>query len=680
MKVLPILVALAFAACGTQGATLTAAEAEPVVTSVASGKYQTLWLQIEQGGISFDNKTKDRFDVPLFLGLRDGKAVVAWFAHPAMSGARVVWVDSATLKLSGEQLKGSLAGRTNLHWGDKNVRDYEYTFDASIRSSREIVGNFAARFVDDSGEKIEFSGRLNGGLPPSEQAAADKLPPGQNWPHYYGAGFRLAGPPGESTLIDDLARARPVWKSEAYIPTAYGSAPDNRYPDRAGRAGNGGGASSPVVAEGRVYQFFYYPRGPVGQSRAYIENFIQRPFTSESDLLAKARELFPKREVQQQAVLNHFRTQADEVLVCLDASTGQTLWRTTFPQRGNNYQTHKHRGHFPTPLVAKGVVYQPGTTGRLYAVDAITGQLRWEYPDDKPQAHMTTDGGINSNAPSPVHLDGVVAYAASGRVYGVDAQSGSKRWETPLWHRSSLLPWKEAGKSLLIASDRDHQEKQNYAVALDATSGTVIWRVQVDYLTDFAFPLLSGNLLIGYSLDSEMVKPGENDGLAKIHAYQISADGLKPAWTTPPLAPIIDTIGLAIDGERVYVSTARKAFCLKLATGEQLAQVENVGGARTQTAFVACGRWFIQPEGRHGSQSFLMLSADPASFRAFPATQPGDAVNHQVGGEFQWRPPHTWTTAYANQPIVYPLIDGRLLVRGLDAIYCYDLRSKSDAH
>ena len=40
--------------------------------------------------------------------------------------------------------------------------------------------------------------------------------------------------------------------------------------------------------------------------------------------------------------------------------------------------------------------------------------------------------------------------------------------------------------------------------------------------------------------------------------------------------------------------------------------------------------------------------------------------------------PHTWTTAYANQPIVYPLVDGRLFVRGLDGIYCYDLRAKSN--
>lgn len=673
---------------------VTAEEAASVATSSPSGDYQTAWLQLEQGGVAFDSKAKDRVDVPLFLGFRDGKAVVAWFVHPQMSGGRVVWLDAASLTLSKTKLRGGFDGRANRHWGDKYIHYFSYTIDAVVGDEEvrkpatsavperprdpaqdarpapnEITGTFLVGFIDDAGERISLSGKLRGWILIAEQTAANKLAAGHDWPHYYGDGFRLAGPEGKAKLIDDLSHARPVWKSEAYIPTGYGSAPDNRYPDRAGLTGNGGGAASPVVADGRVYQFFYTPRGPVGQSKPYIENFIGRPFTDEALLLAKSCQLFPQRSFQQDAVLNHFRTEADEVLVCIDVANGRTLWKTTFPQRGNNYQTHKHRGHFPVPLVAGGVVYQPGTTGRLYAVDAATGKLLWEYPDAQPQPYVTREGGVDCHAPSPVLLDGVVVFAASGRVQGVDAKSGAKKWEQPLWHRSSLLPWTGGGKSLVIASDRDHEKKQNFAVALDAASGSIVWRQPVEYLIDYTFPLLAGDRLHAYSLKLENVKPGENDGLAIIHAYTISADGLKPAWTSKPLAPIVDTIGMASDGEYVYVSAAREAICLKLATGEPVARVENVGGARTQTAFLAGGRLFIQPEGRHGSQSFLMLDADPKTFRTLPATQ-------AIGTESPWRPPHTWTTAYANQPIVYPLVDGRLFVRGLDAIYCYDLRQQ----
>ena len=696
-----VILCLSFG-CAHLTSRVLAAEAAHVVISPSSGHYQSVWLQLEQGGVALDSKKRERFDVSLFLGLRNGKAVVAWFVHPALSGGRVVWLDASTLKLSKTQLRGAFQGRTNRHWGDKNIHYFDYSFDAAVGDAearkpaasaiperlREtaaeplptpnaIVGTFSASFIDDAGQRINFVGKLSGRVVTDDQTASNKLEAGSNWPHYYGDGYRLAGPESKSQLIDDLARARPVWKSEAYIPTAYGSAPDNRYPDRAGRSGNGGGSASPVVVDGRLYQFYYRPRGPVGQAKPYIENFIGQPFTDEAVLMAKARQLFPQRSYQQDAVLNHFRLQADEVLVCMDAATGQTLWETTFPQRGNNYQTHKHRGHFPVALVAGGIVYQPGTTGRLYAVDAATGKLLWEYPDAQPDVHVTKKGGIDSSAPSPVLINGVVVFAASGHVHGVDAMTGMKRWATRLWHRTSLLPWTGGDKSLVIASDRDHEKKQNFAVALDPADGAIVWRQPVGYLTGYTFPLLAGDLLVGYSLNKEKVKPGENDGLVILHAYEITADGLQPAWTTKPLAPIIDTIGMAIDSQHIYISAAREAICIKLATGETVAGVENVGGARTQTAFVAGGRLFIQPEGRHGRQSFLMLSANPQDFRAFATSQADGMIKHHVGAEYQWRPPHTWTTAYANQPIVYPLVDGRLFVRGLDAIYCYDLRTRS---
>jgi hypothetical protein len=34
------------------------------------------------------------------------------------------------------------------------------------------------------------------------------------------------------------------------------------------------------------------------------------------------------------------------------------------------------------------------------------------------------------------------------------------------------------------------------------------------------------------------------------------------------------------------------------------------------------------------------------------------------------------TTAYSSQPVVYPIADGRLFVRGGDGVCCYDLRAK----
>ncbi len=651
-------------------ACMLGAAADPVTTATSTGDYQSAWLELEKGGLNIEDKKVAPIDVPVYLGLRDGRAVVAWFVHPAMSGGRIVWLDQSTVTLGGGEFKGELAGRTNMHWGNKNVHDYVYTFDATVTGGA-IAGAFTARFVDDAGVKTETAGKVTGRIVAGGQLRNEnKLPPGKNWSHYFGDGHGFAGPACGTKMIDDLSLAKPVWKSEAFVPTGYGSAPDSRYFDRAGYTDNGGGSSSPLVVDGKVYQFFYSPRGPVGLDKAYGK------YETEADLIAKARERFPKREIQQRAMVNHFRTEADEMLICLDAATGQTLWKTTMPQRGNNYQTHKHRGHFPVALIADGTVYQPGTTGRLYAIDASNGQLKWEYPEAHPQPYAAKQGGVDCTAPSPVLVGDVVIFASTKGVIGVDAKTGAKKWTQNLWNRSSLLPWKGETGTLVIATDRNHEKKENFAVAFEPTDGKIAWRQPIDYLTDFGFPLLAGDLLIAYSVNKENIKPGENDGIAVVHAYKVSAKGLEKAWTTPGLAPTVDTVGLAIAGDHVYLTAAATTFCLKLATGEVAAKAENVGGARTQTAFIADGRLFLQPEGRHGKQSFFMLDADPANFRPLGAALPTKGAGHAVGGQWQWLPPHTWTTAYANQPINYPVVDGRLFVRGLDAIYCYDLRRK----
>ncbi len=663
MRVRTTIICLAFAIT-----TAHAAGSDPVARARATGSYQTAWLQLDRGGLRIaDGKVGEAVDVSLFIGFREKKTVTAWFAHPALSGPRIVWLDSSSLTLTDTTLSGKLTGRTNLNWGNKTVHDFIYQIDATVASGN-IAGTFVAEYVDDGDKRTSLKGGLSGRLVSAAVAKKDQLAAGRNWPHFYGEGFTFAGPESGMPLIDDLKDARPVWKSEAFIPTSYGSAPDSRYFERAGFTDSGGGSSTPLVVDGKVYMFFYYPRGPVGLDKAYFK------YETEDDLIAKARELFPKRAVQQKGVVNHFRMQADEFLVCMDAATGQTLWKTVFPQRGNNYQTHKHRGHFPVALIANGVVYQPSTTGRLYAVDAATGSLRWEYPDAKPEPYTTKNGGVDCHAPSPVLVGGTVVFSAGNGIVAVDASTGKKKWQQPIWHRSSLVAWKDGDKTLVIGTDRDNAQKQNFAVAFDATDGKLVWRHPVEFAHDYVYPLLADDLLVGFSRKLVDVKPGLNDGLTVIHAYRIKPNTLEKKWESAPLAPMIDIPALAIHKGHVFVSTAEEVFCLGLTNGETVSSVKGAGGARTQTAFVSEGRLFIQPEGRHGAQSFFMLDSNPKALRILGQEGLDQKGNHPVGTAMQWRPPNSWTTAYANQPIGYPLVDGRLFVRGLDAIYCYDIR------
>jgi len=50
------------------------------------------------------------------------------------------------------------------------------------------------------------------------------------------------------------------------------------------------------------------------------------------------------------------------------------------------------------------------------------------------------------------------------------------------------------------------------------------------------------------------------------------------------------------------------------------------------------------------------------------------AIDGVPGGGDQ--PPHASTTAYGRQPIVTPVVAGRMFCRGGNGIYCYDLRRR----
>jgi outer membrane protein assembly factor BamB len=108
-----------------------------------------------------------------------------------------------------------------------------------------------------------------------------------------------------------------------------------------------------VVAGKRVYVAAFEPNGPVA-SRA--PGKLRR---AEKDLR---------------------RVAANDVLYCIDADTGQTLWKASFA-KGLNMIEHAHSGHY-VPCVTGGRVYWVGTIGRMYCVDAETGKHIWDRPVD----------------------------------------------------------------------------------------------------------------------------------------------------------------------------------------------------------------------------------------------------------------------------------------------------------
>ena len=85
-----------------------------------------------------------------------------------------------------------------------------------------------------------------------------------------------------------------------------------------------------------------------------------------------------------------------------------------------------------TPLVHDGVVYMPNPRDVIQAIDAVTGDLIWEYrrprPDDLEEHVYNALGEANRNIAIYGRL--LIGTSADGYVYAVDAVTGRLAWET----------------------------------------------------------------------------------------------------------------------------------------------------------------------------------------------------------------------------------------------------------
>jgi hypothetical protein len=99
---------------------------------------------------------------------------------------------------------------------------------------------------------------------------------------------------------------------------------------------------------------------------------------------------------------------------------------------------------------------------------------------------------------------------------------------------------------------------------------------------------------------------------------------------------------------------------LDAATGKDLATYKGGGPANEGHTMLAENLGFLCHDGSHGGSGMTILGADSDSFAK----------------GFGWSQRHPQTTSYHNKHMTFPVVEGRLFMRGYDGVYCYDLRKK----
>jgi len=169
----------------------------------------------------------------------------------------------------------------------------------------------------------------------------------------------------------------------------------------------------------------------------------------------------------------------DSSFYCLNARSGKINWK---------YRSNGQIGS--TALISEGKIYFFSSDGRLYCIDRMSGKPVWTYktfsgalPDrryDWPDYYQS----------SPVIDDNVVYFGGGdGRVYAVHAENGNLKWS---FATGDIVHTKPAiHKEKLLVGSFD-----GYMYCLNKEAGTLIWRFKTTGQRYFPRGEINGNPVV----------------------------------------------------------------------------------------------------------------------------------------------------------------------------------------
>jgi len=489
----------------------------------------------------------------------------------------------------------------------------------------------------------------------------------QNWPMWGGPNNGFVCDSLEGNVAADLSEATLMWESEE-SDIGPGRSQALRYGRGNLKRTPSGGCATTLVDSERLYQYYYVPHGDVYDTvwaQTVIRHAIERGDTPTAEDSLKLRHLFS--------------ITCDEILLCMDAATGKTIWKRVFDDNGlyrGDYD--KPRNGNNTPCIGDGRIFVYGNTGALYAFDLDSGELLWSRPGN---AGLESDKEKSINewkykahgvlGPPLLYVDGVVIYSVFNEQIGFDGATGDTLWSIksrPI-SRSSASLWYHDGSSYLITAVYVKNSDFHSAVCVVPRTGEIIW--SIDSI---------GDVTRGFGVGEDYMLAYTNAGDdVPITCFKLSLQGAERLWDLACGLKTGSTMAPVIYQEKCYIRTGQSdgcgrnmIFCVDMKTGEILKRVTDAGNS-DGFQYIVDGKLFHQMDGSHSGwdaseyRMFSLAADDPEAF-GFLSTLTTD---FPVGSAYGFA-------------MVYPIVNGRLFIRGRyddkadpipsnSHIYCYDV-------
>lgn len=250
------------------------------------------------------------------------------------------------------------------------------------------------------------------------------------------------------------------------------------------------------------------------------------------------------------------RQGTDEVVLCLDASSGKELWQNKYAAVVvTGPSASAHQGPRSTPAVADGKIIMLGVGGVLSCLDASKGTVVWRKENS---SNLFPDF---YTAMSPIILDGMCIVQLGGKNNGTivafDLANGNEKWK---WtgdgptYSSPVLMIVEGQKQLVLFTDKN-------LIGLNVNDGKELWKVEAlpqERFYNSATPVINGQTVI---------VTGQGTGTKAIRIEK-QGDGFVPKelWNNTKLGTKFNT-PVINDGFLYGLSNGRKFYCMDAAKG-----------------------------------------------------------------------------------------------------------------
>ncbi len=400
---------------------------------------------------------------------------------------------------------------------------------------------------------------------------------GAEWPAWNGPNQDLYAPATGLRLVSGPEVVKEVWVSDEKIPGAR--AADARAVEQTSVSG---GYASPVLADGRVFLYYYVPNGEVRDKRFVADTKFQF-----------GNGVTPAK----------WAIETDEWIHCFDARTGKTLWKTRYEKAGLNWGIGFNKGGpAVSSTVADGRVFAVSTLGEVLCVEAKGGKKLWQAPikeryelltklreeclkrQEAPQFNRSFNG-------TPVaHGDVLLVpwffirvqhpykiYTHDKGLAAFDAATGKQLWSKECHAGSVPLRWTRGPRRLVIVGNGYGTE------CLDANTGETLWKSEVM----FRPTTVQGDVMIA-------IKGKEKE--ACLAGYRLTSTGAERLWEQPGFMTYAMPV---VMGERLVAASGDRLLMLDLTSGRMLAEIES---GKWDGAFFGCGDLlFLQSDFVHGN-------------------------------------------------------------------------------